>query len=245
MTLREEPQPANERDRISRYMLQTDPSAETGPLALPPAWWSKPYEYEWARRFARPGDIVLEAGGGSVQPFILKLASLCREVHVCDDSPHAESTESIIREWIVRYGPVVAVELQGPAFERISFACADLSALPFDEGTFDAVFYLPSADRGADGKAGLAEGKSGASDREERTRIWREFARVLKPQGRLIAALGVTGSLDGFASEIAAAGLRFDGPAELERPADALYAVRYGERHYCFRACLVRAEGCG
>jgi hypothetical protein len=51
---------------------------------LPQTWWSRKYEYKWVEKFARPGDIVLDAASGVFHPLKFFLADRCKKVYACD-----------------------------------------------------------------------------------------------------------------------------------------------------------------
>lgn len=46
---------------------------------LPEAWWSRHYEYEWAKQFCAGEDIALDAACGICHPFKFYLADNCKE----------------------------------------------------------------------------------------------------------------------------------------------------------------------
>jgi len=52
---------------------------------LPEGWWSRHYEYPWAIRFARKGQVVADMGCGyTFRPFKNALATICDIVYAVD-----------------------------------------------------------------------------------------------------------------------------------------------------------------
>lgn len=98
----------------SRYIRQSDPKTDTLVFPLHPAWWSRPYEYEWARRFARPDDVVLDAACGISHPFKFWLAEHCREVHACDWDERILSEEAIRLDIVSDFGEQAAMICRNP-----------------------------------------------------------------------------------------------------------------------------------
>ena len=62
---------------MNGFFRWDDPKvSEVAGYALPPDWWSRPYEYAWALGFAKPGQVV------AVAPAARELGQLAAaEVH--------------------------------------------------------------------------------------------------------------------------------------------------------------------
>jgi 2-polyprenyl-3-methyl-5-hydroxy-6-metoxy-1,4-benzoquinol methylase len=71
------------------YFRTTDPTvSRVGGMDLLPSWWSRPYEYAWAVQFAKPGQVVMDAGcGWSGRPFKEELADAGCDVYAIDADP--------------------------------------------------------------------------------------------------------------------------------------------------------------
>ncbi|MCJ7620947.1 MAG: class I SAM-dependent methyltransferase [Anaerolineae bacterium] len=182
---------------------------------LLPAWWSRAYEYPWGLQFARPGDIVMDAGcGHNFRPFKDALAQIVDQVYAVDAD----------RE----------VLQQTPA-PKMSLVWADFTQriplIGYEE--LDRVFCI-----------------SVLEDLEKGDLIepaLREFARVLKPDGKMILTFDVpydTGKeckfypgldLEGFIQTAAAAGLHFEG--EIDR--DKTNAVFHSDFNLAVWHCVL------
>lgn len=69
----------------NRYFLVDDPHSSTiDGYQLPETWWSRPYEYIWAKSKIIPGEVVLDAGCGLEHPFKYILANYCAKVYAVD-----------------------------------------------------------------------------------------------------------------------------------------------------------------
>jgi SAM-dependent methyltransferase len=124
-------------DRLAaRFIRQGDPRVEeVAGAPLPPAWWSRPYEYAWAMGFCDPDAVALDAGCGVPHPFKAHLPCVCREAHACDTDPDAA---------------LVAALIPG-----LRFTLASVVDLPYGDGTFDRVFCISTLEHlGPDGRAG-------------------------------------------------------------------------------------------
>ena len=71
---------------MNGYFKVTDPAIiELAGYLLPKDWWSRPWEYAWAIRLAKPGQIVADMGcGWMYQPFKDALSQVCRHVYAVD-----------------------------------------------------------------------------------------------------------------------------------------------------------------
>jgi SAM-dependent methyltransferase len=71
------------------YFRTTDPTVKVvGGMDLLPSWWSRPYEYAWALDYAKPGQVVLDAGcGWSGRPLKEGLADKGCDVYAIDGDP--------------------------------------------------------------------------------------------------------------------------------------------------------------
>lgn len=68
------------------YFKKDDPTVSVvGGMELLPSWWSRPYEYAWAKQFIVPGETVADMGcGWSGRPFKEELADGGCEVYAID-----------------------------------------------------------------------------------------------------------------------------------------------------------------
>lgn len=210
----------------SRYIRQSDPKTDTLVFPLHPAWWSRPYEYEWARRFARPDDVVLDAACGISHPFKFWLAEHCREVHACDWDERILSEEAIRLDIVSDFGEQAAQDLPESTLVRLHRAKANLAQLPYESGKFDRVFCISVLEH---------------LDTGTMLRAFREFARVLKPNGQLIATFDVPEMRPDLLETImAVTGLTIENKLNVEEPDDAIWSDMYGTPIRCFRAVICK-----
>ncbi len=68
------------------FFKTTDPKVDVvGGMELLPSWWSRMYEYAWAKQYAGKNLIVADMGAGwSGRPFKEELADTCKEVYAVD-----------------------------------------------------------------------------------------------------------------------------------------------------------------
>ncbi|MBY0115637.1 bifunctional 2-polyprenyl-6-hydroxyphenol methylase/3-demethylubiquinol 3-O-methyltransferase UbiG [Paenibacillus xylanexedens] len=210
----------------SRYIRQSDPKTDTLVFPLHPAWWSRPYEYEWARRFARPDDVVLDAACGISHPFKFWLAEHCREVHACDWDERILSEEAIRLDIVSDFGEQAAQDLPESTLIRLHRAKANLAQLPYESGKFDRVFCISVLEH---------------LDTGTMLRAFREFARVLKPNGQLIATFDVPEMRPDLLETImAVTGLTIEDKLNVDEPDDAIWSDMYGTPIRCFRAVICK-----
>ncbi|WP_340387949.1 class I SAM-dependent methyltransferase [Paenibacillus sp. FSL E2-0151] len=210
----------------SRYIRQSDPKTDTLVFPLHPAWWSRPYEYEWARRFARPDDVVLDAACGISHPFKFWLAEHCREVHACDWDERILSEEAIRLDIVSDFGEQTAQDLPESTLDRLHRAKANLAQLPYESGKFDRVFCISVLEH---------------LDTGTMLRAFREFARVLKPNGQLIATFDVPEMRPDLLETImAVTGLTIEDKLNVDEPDDAIWSDMYGTPIRCFRAVICK-----
>lgn len=208
----------------SRYVRRSDPKTDTLIFPLHPAWWSRPYEYEWARHFARPSDVVLDAACGISHPFKFWLAEHCYEVHACDWDDRILSEEAIRLDIISDFGEEAARDFPEFYLTKLHRAQANLAQLPYETSTFDRVFCISVLEH---------------LDTGTMLRAFREFARVMKPDGRLIATFDVPEMRPDLLETImAVTGLTIDGKLTVEEPEDAIWSDMYGTPIRCFRAVI-------
>lgn len=211
----------------SRYIREGDPKTDTLVFPLHPAWWSRPYEYEWARLFARQEDVVLDAACGISHPFKFWLAEHCREVHACDWDERILSREAIRQDIASDFGEQAARDLPESSLDRLNLAQANLAQLPYESEMFDSVFCISVLEH---------------LDTGTMLRAFREFARVLKPDGRLIATFDVPEMRPDLLETImAVTGLTIEGKLSVKEPEDAIWSDMYGPAIRCFRA-VIRKE---
>ncbi|SDW89001.1 class I SAM-dependent methyltransferase [Paenibacillus sp. PDC88] len=208
----------------SRYVRRDDERMDTVLVPLHPAWWSRPYEYAWARQFAHAEDTVLDAASGIPHPFKFWLVDRVHKVYACDLDPRILSNEAIRSAVADDFGIHISRILPERYIENVERAQADLAALPYPNEQFDTVFCISVLEH---------------LDHPTRLKSLKEFARVLRPDGRLVLTVDVPEiEPEQLAALLSEAGLMIVGPLSTERPDDAIFTTMYGPVIYCFRALI-------
>ncbi|MDQ6422465.1 class I SAM-dependent methyltransferase [Paenibacillus sp. LHD-117] len=208
--------------RSSRFFVAGDASADTFLFKLPPTWWSRPYEYEWAKEFVRQDNVVLDAACGISHPFKFVLSELCREVHACDIDPRITSPDEIVLDIENDFGAEAARQFPRSYLNIIRFCRANLASLPYGDRTFDRIFCISVLEH---------------LDFGTMLRSFHEFRRILKDDGKLVVTFDYPIiQFDALRAALADAGLVFASDVYYEMPDDALYSDLYGVRLFCFRA---------
>lgn len=206
----------------SRFFVRTDPRVERLVVPIPTDWWSRFYEYEWARGFCRPEDVALDAGCGLGHPFKFHLADTGAETHACDIDEMMTHPGEVLcgveRDFGMPSGSM------GKYLDKINWAKASITDLPYPDGKFDRVYCLSVLEHlnAADVAVAL-----------------QEFARTVKAGGLVVLTCDYpTLNLPLLERMAQAAGLRFAGSVSSQLPADAIYSPRW--HLHCFRALLRR-----
>ena len=230
----------------SRFVVCGDPRADRFIFDIPPAWWSRSYEYEWASRFARTNDVALDAASGVCHPLKFYLADHCREVHACDLDPRIDSPGAIREEVAEVFGADAAANLPSKYLDGVCYAKAALHAMPYADATFDRVYCISVIEHLDDGfnryplcgrLRPLLRHIPGWKQDVRRT--LKEFKRVLKPGGQVVLTFDYPRiNLAYFGDVVREVGLRYAGPVEDRLPADAIHEPR--KKLYCYRAVLAR-----
>lgn len=206
----------------SRFFVCSDAKTDKLVLILPPTWWSRFYEYEWARQFCEPDDVALDAGCGICHPFKFYLADACREVHACDIDERILRPEAILEDIARDFGAAAAKDFPSKYFDRVHYARTSLTSLPYTDGKFDKIYCISVLEHLPPHDIYLA---------------LRECARTLKDNGLFVLTFDYpTIDLAFFSNLLPHAALTFAGDVSFELPANAIYSDLY--RLYCFRAVL-------
>ncbi len=89
---------------ISRFFTFDDPKLNKVILKLPESWWSRPYEYAWAKSFVEQDHVVLDAACGVCHPFKFYLCNLCNNVYACDLDQRLLSPKEILTDMFNVFG---------------------------------------------------------------------------------------------------------------------------------------------
>ncbi|MDQ0284947.1 ubiquinone/menaquinone biosynthesis C-methylase UbiE [Desulfofundulus luciae] len=211
---------------LSRFFLRNDPRIEQLVFPLPPYWWSRFYEYEWARQFCEPADVALDAGCGICHPFKFYLADVCREVHACDIDERILSPGAILSDILKDFGYDAARFFPMKYFKRISYVKASITDLPYEDKKFDKIYCISVIEH---------------LPLKDIMLSLKEFRRTLKDDGLLLLTLDYPSvDLAFLRSVLYETGLAFAGDVSFELSENALYSETYGL--YCFRAVLRKED---
>ena len=230
----------NSRQYESRFFTKADCSVSKLIFELPQVWWSRFYEYEWARQFCRTEDVVLDAACGLAHPLKFYLADHCREVHCCDADPRILDKGEILRDISETFGETVASQFPERYFSQIDFRQALVQALPYPDGYFDKVYCISVLEHLNDelNQSELLTVNALTLNMVNHREIYdslREFRRVLKDDGLIILTFDYPSiNLNYLINLAAQQGLTFAGPLDCRLPADALYSTLWNL--FCFRA---------
>lgn len=166
-------------------------------FTIPEAWWSRLYEYIWAKRFIVPGETVLDAGSGPNYPFQYELAENGCKVFSMDINPDL---------------------LKSKPHPNISHIVASIDNIPLCNEEVDTIYCISVLEH---------------LPFDTVKRVFGEFYRVLKPDGRLVLTLDIT--MDGRYSCIRR-------PAELFEIAEGF---EYGEYQGDPPPDAIRNDECG
>ncbi len=228
-------------DLTSRFFTKEDAHEDHLIMPLPPAWWSRPYEYTWAKQFTGKEFTVLDAACGLEHPFKYYLVDTCREVFACDIDKRILSTEAITGEIKSTFGNDALTLLDEKHLHGIHYAVASLVKLPYDDGMFDRIFCISVIEHLKDFFNRHPEIPPTRFLRlffrhEIRTSL-SEFRRTLKDDGLIILTLDYPDvNLSYLSGVIQSIGLSFAGPVDTTLPANALYSEKM--KLWCFRAVL-------
>lgn len=230
---------------ISRFIRQGDARSDRFVFPLHASWWSRPYEYDWAGRFAEEGDVALDAACGLCHPLKFHLLERCREVHACDFDPRILSHAEILKDIAESFGTTTAEGLPERYLTQVRYACASVTALPSRDGMFDKIYCISTLEHLRDTfnrHAGLRFARRFLPLRRDIRDSLAEFRRVLSPGGKVVLTFDHPDiNLDYFQEVSEEVGLAFAGDAEFSRPADAIHSRELGLS--CFRAVLTRPPG--
>lgn len=206
----------------SRFVVRSDPKTTQLCFRLPSSWWSRPYEYELARSFCAPDDIVLDAGCGLSHPLKFYLSDNCREVHACDLDDRILSAQEILADITRDFGQSVTDSFPHRYLKRIYYSKASITDLPFEDNMFDKIYCISVFEHMLP---------------KDITRSLTEFRRTLKKDGMIVLTFDYPYiNLMHFKSVLPFLGLKFAGGATFEPPDDVLCSGTEGL--YCYRALL-------
>lgn len=211
-------------NRVSRFFTLDDPSSDMVLFKFPDVWWSRLYEYEWAKTFVRPGDKVLDAASGITHPFKFYLTTVAAEVHACDIDPRIENPEAVVQaireSW---FGDEVADAVESTYIRKVKLRFGDLTDLPYENGQFDLIYCISVLEE---------------LSKEAQLAAFKELGRILHPDGLLVVTFDYPNiDLDYLRQVLEEAGLHFDAEVYFELPERAVYTPMWNGL-YCFRALL-------
>lgn len=217
---------------VSKFFVHSDPRIDHMVYPIPIDWWSRPYEYAWAAKFAEKDDVVLDAACGIPHHFKFFLADTCKEVHVCDNDSRIMNGVQI-REGVRQYHGETAVKtiVENDYLNKIEFRLGDITALSYQDKMFDKVFCISVLEH---------------LESEELTlKTLNEFKRVLKDDGLIVLTYDYPDITPQILYKLASeAGLKFVNPkVEMDVPEGAIFSGQYYHRDLrCCMALLRKAK---
>jgi SAM-dependent methyltransferase len=211
----------------SRFFKTSDPVIKKMIVDIPAVWWSRFYEYEWARRFCQPDDVVLDAACGICHPFKFFISDICRQVYACDIDSRISVPSEILSDIAAAFGTQAALGFPVVYLSRVHLERASILRLPHKADVFNKVFCISALEHLSAYDVSLA---------------LQEFRRVLKDNGWLIITFDVPGLDPEFmVATVADLGFKFIGSIETRKPEKAIWSDRC--QLNCFRAILAKTSG--
>lgn len=230
-------------DFCSRFIRVGDCRSDRFIFDLPRHWWSRPYEYDWASRFAASGDVALDAACGVCHPLKFFLCKNCAQTHGCDMDERILSDHAIRSEICEIFGEAAAAEFDDNYRGAVRYEKASLARLPYANCQFDKIYCISVLEhlddaRNPPASQGMAQRlKWLVRPPRGVLHTLREFRRVLKEDGLLLVTMDYPRvNLDYFQQAIRQADFEFAGETDLQLPPDALNLPEDGL--FCFRAVL-------
>lgn len=225
----------------SRFVQVDDLHNSTFVFDLPDSWWSRKYEYEWAKTFAQPDDVALDAACGLVHPLKYYLLDNCAETFACDLDSRLTQKEEMMNAAIAAYGDQVANTFPEKYFNKIRYNVCSLSDMPYPDEKFDKLYCISVLEHLSDsynrfGLLNKARFIFPFFEHQIEDSL-REFYRVVKTAGLVILTFDFPRiNLNYFQSLIEPIGFEFAGNVDFSRPKRALYSENH--KLNCFRAVL-------
>ncbi|KAF6576915.1 class I SAM-dependent methyltransferase [Paenibacillus sp. SEL3] len=208
---------------LSRFFVYSDPNSSSMIYRLPQSWWSRPYEYEWCLQFMSGQDSVLDAACGIPHPFKFELARRCAQVYACDLDIRIVSVDAILAEVRRDIGEEAAERIQEILPVRLHSAHANLTALPYEDASFDKIVCISVLEH---------------LTPEESLAALHEFHRTIRDDGMLLLTFDYpTVDLSAMEQWIEQAGFSYWNGVDLNLPRGALHTDMWGGLH-CFRTVL-------
>jgi ubiquinone/menaquinone biosynthesis C-methylase UbiE len=191
---------------------------------LPETWWSRPYEYAWAAKFAAPGSVVVDVASGISHPFKWYLTTLAGEVYACDIDPRIVSEEATLLDIRADFGEQAVATFDRSLLHRIHLNLCDMTRLPYRDRMFDTVYCISVLEH---------------VDETARFQALTEFVRVMKDDGQIVLTVDYpTVDLRHLEESMTRLRLRFRAEHNFSIPEDAISSSLWGMELKCVRLLL-------
>ena len=232
----------------SRFFTNEDSKTDFFVYDLPETWWSRKYEYEWAKNFVEQNDVVLDAASGVFHPLKFYLANTCKEVYACDldESIEVENLaqidKKILDENSINYEQLGKIT-EILSTKKIHNKRCSITKLPYEDNKFDKIFCISVLEH-LDDRFNKKYNRFKPLipfmkfiNPKDLFEAMKEFKRVLKEDGTIILTFDYPNiSLEYFKKILELLDLEFVSDYNFELPQNAIYSEVY--ERYCFRAVI-------
>lgn len=206
----------------SRFIRNTDEQGNVLLYPIPNHWWSRLYEYIWAKNFVEENDVCLDAACGTFHHFKFYLATKCKEVYACDLDEEVTRKYSTLLSVRNVFGQAAYLSVN-EIYDKIRFSLNDITNLSYENEKFDKVYCISVLEHLPEDLIGQA---------------FKELTRVLKQDGLLVLTFDYPDiKFDILKRAIDEAGLQFYSTVDFEMPSDVLESWNIPGLK-CFRALL-------
>ena len=225
----------------SRFFSIDDQSTKSFIFDLPKSWWSRFYEYEWAKNFCRDDDVVLDAACGICHPLKFYLLDHCKEVHACDMDERILDKEYILLEIKEVFGESASDNLPRRYLENINYKRTIINHLPYEDKKFNKIYCISVLEHLED-KANQNPAILGILEIREvfKTDIYyslKEFKRTLRNDGMIVLTFDFPSiNLQYLKYIVEDLSLEFAADVSFNIPQNALYSKE--QNLFCYRAVL-------
>lgn len=206
---------------LNRFFTTEDKKETSFVVDLEPNfWWSRLYEYPFARDLIETSDIILDCACGTYHPFKYGVSGTAKDTYACDLNSELNKEETIKRFDEKGY------ELLNKRVKDVNLANCDMQNMPYGDNMFDKVFCISalehlSADIVANGL--------------------KEMKRVLKSDGKIVLTIDYpTLTPEDLIKIVESVGLKLYGKTDYTIPQNAISSTYFGGELKCYSMVLIK-----